>query len=306
MPQGEPVNVPRAAPEPVSAPQQPQPQAPAEGEDLPNKQNPQRFEYWQSKAQRIENEYNAFKQAHERDAELLPIAEYIRANPQVLDRVEADVRGAPEGSPVQQYAQPYQQPLPLQQYQQPPMIPQGPPPAPPADYDPLDLSDPDSSTFKYEQARHAYQNSMMQFLAWDAQQRAVERQQQQQQRLQQQQRQAQSQFLIHEQGMTPEQAQQFEHWQKTATFQLQDAVDLFRIRHGLQPGPAPPPQQQPYSGFPTPQQLANQALQQPTLMGAAGGVATEPLGDEHQQISNMFRTSASRLYPRPPEGRPRR
>ena len=118
------------------------PQAIAEGEQLP-KENPDSFQYWQSQADMAKGNLEKTEAELERYRQLEPLANYLSSNPQVLDTIEASIKGE---APAQETSEKPQRP------------------AKPGNYDPVDAySDPESGSYKYRESLDDYRDQMIEY-----------------------------------------------------------------------------------------------------------------------------------------------
>ena len=128
-------------------------------QEVESKDDPRRHEYWQSKHDKVMSELSdARKQIDDYQNTLEPIRQGLQQNPDILDALEQRVTGSNgqvNGSPqMAQQPQGNQQPS-----LQPPVKPQ-----PPMTYNEVDaFNDPESESFKYRQAKDAYQDNMMEY-----------------------------------------------------------------------------------------------------------------------------------------------
>ena len=118
--------------------------------DLPVKEDPSRMEYWQSQADKAQNE--RFKVQQELDYyrnSLGPVAQMIQNNPEVLDKLENQMNGNPSGNPVQAGNQRNSLQKPVR-------------PTKPTTYNEVDAyNDPESDSFKYRAANDQWRDDMI-------------------------------------------------------------------------------------------------------------------------------------------------
>ena len=114
------------------------------------KEDPARFEYWQSKADRAASELNKFQDLQQKMHVYEPIINAIQKDDEILNMLENKINGkqtvAPTGQ-VQQQAQ----------------VPENRPDKPdkPATYDPAEsVNDPESQSWKYRESLETYRDSM--------------------------------------------------------------------------------------------------------------------------------------------------
>ena len=124
---------------------------------LAPKADQEQFQYWQSQYDKVKSELDSNNKKYQEMENLVPIADYIKKNPQVLDAMENVLsNGAPQGQPMQQPMAP----------QRPPAPPLKPPvrPTKPTDYDETEAySDPESSSFKYNRGLDKWRDQMIAF-----------------------------------------------------------------------------------------------------------------------------------------------
>ena len=117
--------------------------------EAPVKEDPSRMEYWQSQADKAQNE--RFKVQQELDYyrnSLGPVAQMIQNNPEVLDKLENQMNGNPSGNPVQAGNQRNSLQKPVR-------------PTKPTTYNEVDAyNDPESDSFKYRAANDQWRDDM--------------------------------------------------------------------------------------------------------------------------------------------------
>jgi len=140
--------------EPNAAEAQPSPEEeggqPEQSPD-PAQQEEQRFEYWQSEADKKENENQQLREQLNQLNSVAPIARYIENNPQILDAIENDIRG---GSTV----------IPNSGRSEELTMPER--PVRPVGYDPgVAFEDPDSESGKYLNELDSYNENLANYNA---------------------------------------------------------------------------------------------------------------------------------------------
>lgn len=119
---------------------------PASGEQIPNKQKPDRFEYWQSQATKYQAELKKFQQEAERLQAYAPVVRLFEENPQIIDKLEEVIR-TPQGVADNK-----------------PQIEKPSKPAKPANYSPSEAyADPESESGKYLRALSDYQEGLIDY-----------------------------------------------------------------------------------------------------------------------------------------------
>jgi len=237
-------------------------QDPAQNPDLPPKKNPSRFEYWQSQATQLKNQLDGLQGTLQEAQPYLPIVQYLKENPQVLERLAVELDGSPAPTPGVSSSQPSPQvDQPLQR------------PVRPAHYDSTEaVTDPNSESFKYREALLDYQEK----LTASIEQREAQRvQAEREAALEAQRQQLYRQQLIQTQtslqakyGFSQEEAMDFiRTMSDPRTLQLDGMVRYYRA---LKPSKAKPPV------APTRQEL----LRRPVPPSVAGGQAELPPDDE--------------------------
>jgi len=114
----------------------------------------QRYQYWQSQADKNKAELEKYKQQLAEVQPFVPVARYLQDNPQVINGLQTFFQGGerPDAG------------LAAQQVPQQPPVPSAPvEPVRPATYNALDLDDPNSETSKYEQALKSYERSLTKY-----------------------------------------------------------------------------------------------------------------------------------------------
>ncbi len=191
--------------------------------DIPDKENPDRFQYWQSKAQKLENQYGGL------DEDVVTLARNIQQNPDILKAVEQAISGKqPEASPS----------APKKQEQEPQVLSRPERPNKPRDYDPVDaVSDPESASYQYNQELIQYQEDLANYLDAKDQRAEQERQKQIEQQKQQeaieQQKQKITRELVNGYGYTQEQATDFLSFLESQPNNLDSYRRLYEAEKGI-------------------------------------------------------------------------
>lgn len=133
---------PQSSPEPEEEPENPE-SAPSKEEEDPKEK--ERFQYWQSKYTKLQNDYKELEQRQQAvagvDKDALEIAQLIVRNPKVLDAVQAVTSGKPLPNSSQ--------PITVQKPERPQR---------PANYSAYEaVNDPDSESAKYNLSLQEYQ-----------------------------------------------------------------------------------------------------------------------------------------------------
>lgn len=200
---------PSTPPEPGPASGTP-PQPPVSEEPLEPKNDPRRFEYHQSRADKLQRQLEELQP-------YVPVARYIQQNPKILDMVEQDIKGKRAGA-------------------QPPAVEVPKPPARPKKPDGYTVEEtgtPGSKSWQYHQdlleysaAAADYQVARDQYLQQQAELRAQEeaRAQMAQKQLSQISAEAQRTY-----GLTAEEAQEFVQFYTDPRYEMPQLVQLFRL-----------------------------------------------------------------------------
>ena len=113
------------------------------------KEDPARFEYWQSKADRAASELNKFQDLQQKMHVYEPIINAIQKDDEILNLLESKINGkqtAPPAGQVQQAQVPENRPT---------------RPDKPASYDPAEsVNDPESQSWKYRESLEDYRDNM--------------------------------------------------------------------------------------------------------------------------------------------------
>ena len=140
---------PQSQPEPSSITQETNP---VEG-DIPAKEDPTRFEYWQSQSDKVNTEKQKLtEELNYYKSTLDPIAQYLNENPQVLDQLESSVSNGQQVPPSGNGAQPASLQMPVK-------------PQKPVSFNEVDaFNDPESDSYKYRQQLDTYRDNMQDYL----------------------------------------------------------------------------------------------------------------------------------------------
>jgi hypothetical protein len=203
-----------------------QQQQPAEGQKPP-KEDPTRFQYWQSQADQYKQQLELERQQNQSLNTYAPIAKYLQENPQLLDVIERELQG---GHPQQQA------PVQGQQAQQRTSLERPEKPLKPNSYDPNE-TDPESASYKYRQALANYNDDLIEYMV--ARDEYREQQMQEQRRLAEQEAQKQgqmkqmSQMLQVEHGLNDFEAQDFMRtMMDPSSVTLDNLIALYRMKKG--------------------------------------------------------------------------
>ena len=200
-----------------------QTQEPVETE-APVKEDPSRMEYWQSQADKAQNE--RFKVQQELDYyrnSLGPVAQMIQSNPEVLDKLENQVNGNPSGNPVQAGNQRNSLQKPVR-------------PTKPTTYNEVDAyNDPESDSFKHRAANDQWRDDMIGYRenvdAYRMQQAQVHQENQQRQ----QSMNSAYNIAMQNHGMNANQATDFVRWtQNPNNITIDNLVKLYAVKNAPQ------------------------------------------------------------------------
>ena len=200
-----------------------QTQEPVETE-APVKEDPSRMEYWQSQADKAQNE--RFKVQQELDYyrnSLGPVAQMIQNNPEVLDKLENQVNGNPSGNPVQAGNQRNSLQKPVR-------------PTKPTTYNEVDAyNDPESDSFKHRAANDQWRDDMIGYRenvdAYRMQQAQVYQENQQRQ----QSMNSAYNIAMQNHGMNANQATDFVRWtQNPNNITIDNLVQLYAVKNAPQ------------------------------------------------------------------------
>jgi hypothetical protein len=195
-------------------------------EEKPAKDDPSRFQYWQSQADQYKRQLELERQQYQAAAAYAPIAKYLQENPQLLDVLERELQGGhpAQGAPVQR-----------QQAEQRTSLERPEKPLKPRNYDPNE-TDPESDSYKYRQAMAEYQENLMEYMVSRDEYR--EQQARERERLEQEQRRQQEQMsqtanmLKVEYGMNDFEAQDFlRTMMDPQSVTIENLIALYRMRH---------------------------------------------------------------------------
>ena len=200
-----------------------QTQDPVETE-APVREDPSRMEYWQSQADKAQNE--RFKVQQELDYyrnSLGPVAQMIQNNPEVLDKLENQVNGNPSGNPVQAGNQRNSLQKPVR-------------PTKPTTYNEVDAyNDPESDSFKHRAANDQWRDDMIGYRenvdAYRMQQAQVHQENQQRQ----QSMNSAYNIAMQNHGMNANQATDFVRWtQNPNNITIDNLVKLYAVKNAPQ------------------------------------------------------------------------
>lgn len=197
-----------------------------EGNAVDPVQDPQRYQYWQSRHDQKAAELDKLKAQFEAQQ---PLLKYINENPEIAQKVYGVVQenlgqqpqqGSSNGVPSGE-----QKPLPQRPEK----------PTKPSDYNPVDaVSDEDSSSYKYRQQMEEYNEKLVEYNEQLVSRQQQEREQQQQQQQQAAQRNQQLKELYNEavyrHGMPQQQAAQFVQWASNPDYGVEDLIAVFQAR----------------------------------------------------------------------------
>ena len=192
--------------------------------EAPVKEDPSRMEYWQSQADKAQNE--RFKVQQELDYyrnSLGPVAQMIQNNPEVLDKLENQVNGNPSGNPVQAGNQRNSLQKPVR-------------PTKPTTYNEVDAyNDPESDSFKYRAQNDQWRDDMIGYHenvdAYRMQQAQVYQENQQRQ----QSMNSAYNIAMQNHGMNANQATDFVRWtQNPNNITIDNLVQLYAVKNAPQ------------------------------------------------------------------------
>lgn len=201
--------------------------------DLPAKKDPSRFEFHQARADRAEAQLKQL-------APVIPIAQFLQQNPDVVERIEAQMRS---GAPLTA-TPPAVAPQTKQGAEDTLVMPTA--PTKPDNYNSVEaVTDANSVSFKYRAAQEEYQEKLADYLAKREALRADQEQQmaaeQQRQTLRTQKMSAAKSELISKYGMTEAEANDFlATMTKPEAFNLGNLVKLYRVQQTNAQGKRPP------------------------------------------------------------------
>jgi hypothetical protein len=202
-------------------------QASSEDKEKSAKDDPTRFQYWQSQADQYKRQLELEREQSQALGTYAPIAKYLQENPQLLDVLERELQGG--------HPQP-QAPVPGQQVQQRTSLERPEKPLKPNNYDPNE-TDPESPSYKYRQALANYNDDLIEYMV--ARDEYREQQMQEQRRMAEQEAQKQgqvkqlSQQLQVEYGLNDFEAQDFMRtMMDPSSVTLDNLVDLYRVKKG--------------------------------------------------------------------------
>lgn len=195
--------------------------------EIPDKENPEKDQYWQSRFQKAESRFGTAPDKI--SDELAQLTRTFANHPdqlqEVLEFLTGDRQDAPQGNSPQAETQEVT----------PPERPQR-----PTDYNPFDLNDPQSSTFKYEQEYKQYLEDM---IAYEQGQRKQFQQSIQEDRQQREQKTKQQQFFqnVKQEAMSvkgydenvADQFVQFVDRAMNDTFNEDEIFAMFETLHGV-------------------------------------------------------------------------
>lgn len=260
------------------------PEAPASFPQETENKNTDSYTYWQSEADKRANErddlYSALgvrsveeaRQMANQYKDVMPIAKYVKNNKQVLDVVEASLRGEPIGNQREVENQPTQVERPVK-----PVQPQG--------YDAMDsLQDPESNSYKYREELENYRDNMLEYTQTEneALRTSIQSSQEQQQRnseignLKDQ--------LRTQYGYNPQQADDFVQWAaQEQSFSMENLIDLHgRVRGINNQQPVQNQQRQPLVE-PQVERKMQEMIAQRQRLSQPSSVATAGSGDNASQ-----------------------
>jgi hypothetical protein len=198
---------------------EPKPAEPATPQEpLEPKNDPTRFEYWQSRANRVESQ---IKEAEP----YLQLAAYLQQNPQALNSLKSQL----SASPVQG-----QQPTELVKPERP---------VKPADYDSVEAhNNPESSSYKWREAMDNYRESIADYYEQkeETRQQAADLAEAQRQQVIAQRTQMNSlaNDLVMNQGFKPADARQFvTEYSDPRSITLDNLIKLWRVTHSAPSAP---------------------------------------------------------------------
>lgn len=196
----------------------------------PDPKEKERFQYWQSKHDKVKAENEKLKEklgtASEYSDDVLEIAGLIKKHPQALDVLQKAMNGEPVGPAAE--AQPPQKPT---------------RPTKPANYNRYDaINDPESESAKYQDALEDYHLKRDEYDDYMAEmtvkQRKEAEKRQKQMQLQQQQQQEVIRTLKYEHNLNDKEVDDFIQFASAPNPSLEDLVELYRLRSGKKPGDA--------------------------------------------------------------------
>lgn len=232
-----------------------------ETDEVPDKENPERFQYWQSKAQKTENELKELKGKYgDVDDGYVELAKNLEKDPKALEYLESYLNGDPkQPKPAPSNQQDPEQAL--KQLEKPTK------PTKPEPYDKVDaVSDPESESYKYNQALLEYQEQLADYIDTkeDLKEQAIAKQRQQQQ--QQQQIEQQKQQVVTElkkgYGLSDKETQDFMDFMENTEQNIDNYVKFWRAMREPKKQKKRQPQPKPKS-----------ATKQPPPAGVTGGTS---------------------------------
>ena len=247
---------------------------PVETQEQPVKQDPTRYEFWQSKHDTVQNELSSMKQELDYYKNTLdPISNAIKQRPEILDMLEQ--QSFSNGAPANQPGSPQTSQNSLKE----PVNPER-----PMNYNEVDAyNDPESESFKYRMQKDQYRDQMLDYYKNVDSYR--QRQAQQQQAMQQEQfamNQA-HQHAVNNYGWAPEKAQGFIQWAKNpANVTMDHLAKLYDA--SLAPSKQQTEAQQKVQEI----QSRKERLQVPQPTAVATGNTPPPMNDEQSFSAGLL------------------
>lgn len=182
-------------------------------EQVEAKEDPQRMQFWQSRADKYKAELDALKSQE-------PVLKYLNENPDKASQVY-DVLLEKGSSNKQTQAQPVRPER----------------PAKPASYNVEDaIGDPTSDSYKYKQAMEDFQMQLIEYQdevsAYNEKRQADERNKMVQAQQQQQALQSAVQEAMYVHGMDNKTAQEFVSWAQNPNYGMSDLIQVFKAQKG--------------------------------------------------------------------------
>lgn len=204
--------------------------APQNPDELQPKDDPERWQYWQSRADKAAAELDKFRSQIEAQN---PVISRINENPELAQKVygliqEHQQQGPQGSSPNSQQQMPQQAQVNLPERPEKPQK--------PSDYDPMDaVSDTTSASYKYREAMEEYNEQLAEYNEQLVNAQTERQQLQEQQRQQAIQRNQQMRELYNEavyrHGLQPQEAASFINWAKEPNYDVADLIAVYRQRN---------------------------------------------------------------------------
>tara|TARA_R100000234_G_scaffold106783_1_gene77528 strand:+ start:2278 stop:3279 length:1002 start_codon:yes stop_codon:yes gene_type:complete len=263
------------------------------------------YKYWQSEAdkrayERDEafktlgvNNVDELKAVSQEMRDVLPIAKYIKGNPEVLNVVDKSLRGEPIGNQQETENQetPVEKPV---------------KPVRPSGYDDIDAyQDSESDSYKYRIAVEQYRDDMVEYTQKENEALRNTITQGQQQQIRNQQVSQLTNELINQRGYSQEQADDFINWaSQDESFTMDNLIQLHGQIRGITPNqPVAPQNPQEQYVDPTVQNKVQQMISERQRLSQPGAVATATGSDNtsnrpvEERVMNDMITSFNKSNP---------